>query len=68
MDSRDNFKSEMGDSAPEMSSLEWVELQNTIDQWHGQKETFLQKAKRRTMENPIAPIGMYTRSITYYFH
>ncbi|XP_075676464.1 HIG1 domain family member 2A, mitochondrial-like isoform X2 [Dermatophagoides pteronyssinus] len=40
----------------EMSSLEWIELQKTIDDY-SKTETFFQKAKRRTLENPIAPLG-----------
>lgn len=42
----------------EMSSLEWIELQKTIDDY-SKTETFFQKAKRRTLENPIAPLGLF---------
>ena len=56
------------DNLPEMTTLEWVELQNTIDQMEGGPvETFLQKAKRRTIENPIAPIGLLI-ILTIFFH
>lgn len=41
----------------EMGALEWIELQKTIDDYH-KTETFFQKAKRRTLENPIAPLGL----------
>lgn len=48
----------LSDEDVEMSALEWVDLQHKIDQLQGNQETFLQKAKRRTLENPIAPLGM----------
>lgn len=48
----------------EMSSLEWIELQKTIDDY-SKTETFFQKAKRRTLENPIAPLGLFWWFIFY---
>lgn len=46
----------------EMSALEWIELQKTIDDY-SKTETFFQKAKRRTLENPIAPLGLWQNFI-----
>ncbi|KAH9388545.1 HIG1 domain member 2A [Tyrophagus putrescentiae] len=58
MDSREEFTKDVADNGSEMSSLEWVELQAKIDELQGNQETFWQKAGRRTLENPIAPIGL----------
>lgn len=42
----------------QLTALEWIDLQKNIDAFDtDSKETFIQKAKRRTIENPIAPIG-----------
>ncbi len=53
--------SQVKESTPEMSTLEWVELQDTIDS-QDTRETFLQRAARKTIAKPIAPLG---RKIPY---
>lgn len=58
MASSEEFTKDATEDGAEMSSLEWVTLQSQIDQLQGNTETFWQKAGRRTLENPIAPIGL----------
>lgn len=41
---------------PQMTELDWIELNEEIDSFKNY-ETFWEKAKRRTLANPIAPIG-----------
>lgn len=59
MASSDELTNDASENGSEMSSLEWVTLQSQIDKLQGNTETFWQKAGRRTLENPIAPIGLF---------
>lgn len=43
-----------------MDTLEWIQLQESIDNFNlNERETFFQRAKRKTFQNPIAPIGLF---------
>lgn len=42
---------------PKMTPMEWVELEAEMGASQLRAETFREKAIRRTMANPIAPIG-----------
>lgn len=48
------------DAGSEMGTLEWIQLQESIDNFNlKERETFFQRAKRKTFQNPIAPIGLF---------
>ncbi|KYN40018.1 HIG1 domain family member 2A [Trachymyrmex septentrionalis] len=47
----------MGDLKPD-DELDWVEIREDLNRSYV-TETFFQKAKRKTLENPLVPIGAF---------
>ncbi|KYN15689.1 PREDICTED: HIG1 domain family member 2A, mitochondrial [Trachymyrmex cornetzi] len=50
----------MADLKPD-DELDWVKIHEDLDSTYTTEstETFLQKAKRKTLENPLVPIGAF---------
>lgn len=52
---------------PTMTEVDWIELNNEIENYDVH-ETFWEKAKRRTLANPVAPIGLLLKLDIYKFN